>query len=221
MRKLHLLLVLAILVFAGCSKPADNDAGSEENGESAGGEESSESGNSGGSQESGQGEENGQGEEHVAQGEAFEGVRNGYFESTRFNIRFPMPAAWSLGEGTEDSALLTGPDGLEVIVANSESVQLADTNFANLNDRVSFDQVNIVPANTSTQPINGMPGYRVEGDALLRGDGVPIYFISQALNPPGEPVMVTTYIPGDYYDLHSDTMKGVLDQIEALDLRPH
>ena len=151
----------------------------------------------------------------------FQGVRNGYFESERFNIRFQWPATWNItSTPADDSITIEGPDGLQMIVANTQSFQLVDANFEELNDRVSFDNVNIIPDRTETRPINGMPGYRVEGDALLRGEDVPIYFISQAVTIPGEPVVATTYIPGENYFMHSDEMKAVLDSIEALNLRP-
>jgi len=184
-----------------------------------------------------EGEAEGEGESEAAEGEAegeaeaeamptpsepFEGVRGENFESERFNVRFTMPTGWSFDPalGTDDSVTITGPDNLQLVIANSQSVTLADTNFSNLNDRVSFEQVNIVPDRTQAAPVNGMPAYRVEGDALLRGDGVPIYFISQAVSVPGDPVMITIYIPGDYYDLHSDTMKAVLDSVEPVAVRP-
>jgi len=155
-------------------------------------------------------------------GEAgFEGLRAGYFVSERFNVRFRLPGDWhQTTSDNEDSMMFEGPAGIQMIVANSQSIQLIDTNFAELNDRVSFDNVNILPDRTEAAPLNGLPGYRVEGDALLRGEDVPIYFISQAVSMPGEPLMATIFIPGENYFEHSDTMKAVLDSIEALDLRP-
>lgn len=151
----------------------------------------------------------------------FEGLRDGYFVSERFNVRFRLPGDWQQTHGAgEDSMTFEGPAGIQMIVANSQSIQLIDTNFAELNDRVSFDNVNVLPDRTEAAPINGLPGYRVEGDALLRGEDLPIYFISQAVSLPGEPIMATIFIPGDNYFEHSDTMQAVLDSIEALDLRP-
>ncbi|MBN1946557.1 MAG: hypothetical protein JW797_12860 [Bradymonadales bacterium] len=151
----------------------------------------------------------------------FQGVRNGWFESEPFNIRFQWPASWQVTSGpTDDSITIQGPDGLQMIVAGTQSFQLVDTNLEQINDRLSFENVNIIPDRTETRPINGMPGYRVEGDALLRGENVPIYFVSQAISIPGAPVVATIFIPGESYFLHSDEMKAVLDSIEALNLRP-
>lgn len=214
---LSLIAAILLVLAAGCSK------GEETVNENAEGEESA-------SESEGEGEEEGteatteeaEPEPEAPAEEAFEGVRDGKFVSERFNLQFNMPPQWHYVATAQggDSVTLTGPDGLEMVMANTQSVQLADTNFASLNDRVSFEQVNIVPDRTDASPVNGFPGYRVEGDALLRGDEVPIYFISQAINLPGEPVMATIYIPGDSYDLHSDVMKSVLDSIEALNIRP-
>ena len=216
MHRLLPLIAIVFLVFGACDKGAEGETeGSEpaENQPAAETEEGAEAEPA--TQEAAE-------PEAEPSAEPFEGVRNGRFESDRFNIRFTLPQGWQfvLERQTEDSVTLDGPDGLQMVVANTQSIQLADTNFSQLNDRVSFDQVNIVPDRTDVRPINGFPGYRVEGDALLRGDEVPIYFISQALNLPGNPVMITIYIPGDYYDLHSDIMKAVLDSIEALNIRP-
>ncbi len=159
--------------------------------------------------------------EDNAQPSTFEGLRDGYFVSERFNMRFRLPGDWQqTNAGGEDSMTFEGPAGIQMVVANSQSIQLVDTNFAELNDRVSFDSVNILPDRTEAAPINGLPGYRIEGDALLRGEDLPIYFVSQAVSLPGEPIMATVFIPGDNYFEHSDTMQAVLDSIEALDLRP-
>ncbi len=211
---LSLIAALLLVVAAGCSK------GEETTNENAEGEESASESEGEGEEESN--EANTEESEPEPTEEAFEGVRDGKFVSERFNLQFNMPPQWQYAASAQgsDSVTLTGPDGLEMVMANTQSVQLADTNFASLNDRVSFEQVNIVPDRTDASPVNGFPGYRVEGDALLRGDEVPIYFISQAINLPGEPVMATIYIPGDSYDLHSDVMKSVLDSIEALNIRP-
>jgi hypothetical protein len=150
-----------------------------------------------------------------------EGVFNGYFESERFNVRFAVPVGWEVvSQPWDDSVLLAGPDGIQMVVANSFSVQLVDANFQQLNDRVSFDNVNLLPDRMEARPINGMATYRVEGDALLRGDNVSIYFISQVISLPGSIVMATLFIPGDNFYLHSDEMRAVLDSVEALDLRP-
>jgi hypothetical protein len=154
-----------------------------------------------------------------AQEEPFEGVRDGMYVSDRFNVQFVLPEGWT-PVPADDSIQIAGPDSIQMIVANSQSIQLVDTNFNQLNDRVSFDRVNVLPDRSDATPLNGLPGYRVEGDALLRGDDVAIYFISQALNVPGEPIMATIFIPGDYYFEHSEEMKAVLDSLEAVDLTP-
>ena len=154
--------------------------------------------------------------------EEFEGRRGEYFESTRFNLRFQLPANWELVSSSDDDSLqFDGPDDLQMVVANSESIQLVETNFAELNDRVSLESVNLLPDTMAQDFFNGMAGYRIEGDAILRGEGAPLYFISQAVTPPGgSPIMVTILVPGDWFDEHSDVMRAVLDSIEALNLRP-
>ena len=218
MHKLLALIAAALLVLSGCNKPAG-----EENTEAPGGEESESEGEGDDEGQAGDGEQaTGPEADPTADSARFEGVRDGKFVSERFNVQFTMPQGWRhVADGqSADSATIEGPDGLQLIVANTQSIQLADTNFASLNDRVSFEQVNVVPDRSEARPINGNQGYRVEGDALLRGDEVPIYFISQAVSIPGEPVMLTIYIPGDFYDLHSDIMKAVLDSVEAVNIHP-
>ena len=218
MHRLLPLIATILLVLAACNKASEGE-GSDSTRSAAENQAAEESEESTEAQPATEGATEPEAQPNA---EPFEGVRNGRFESDRFNIRFTLPQGWQFlpDNQTEDSVTLDGPDGLQMVVANTQSIQLADTNFSQLNDRVSFDQVNIVPDRTDVRPINGFPGYRVEGDALLRGDEVPIYFISQALNLPGDPVMITIYIPGDYYDLHSEVMKAVLDSIEALNIRP-
>lgn len=165
-------------------------------------------------------------------------LENGVFSSPRFNIRFRLPADWKklevgqAGNGSgaalpgmpatsKDSITFEGPagSGIRMVIANTESLQLAGTSFANLDDRVGFDNVNILPEKSQGRAFNGVPGYRTEGDALVRGDRTPIYFIAQALELPGKPTMVTIFIPGGNYYQHSEVMKGVLDSIEVLNLR--
>jgi hypothetical protein len=212
MRSRPVIALLALLLLAACKSGG------------ADGEQSSNEGGSRAAQAPTGGEERGaQAEAPSPQptGDGFEGVRNGRFESTRFNLRFTLPGDWRLSSGqAADSLTFEGPDGLQMIVANSQSIQLVDGNFSQLNDRVSFESVNVLPDRTQSGPVNGMAGYRVEGDALLRGENQPIYFVSQAVNVPGQPVMVTIFIPGDNYFEHSETMQAVLDSIEALNLRP-
>jgi hypothetical protein len=149
----------------------------------------------------------------------FEGVREGFFESERFNLRFAMPEGWTvLSNPGEDSVYIEGPAGIQMVVADSQSTQLVNANFETLGGRASFENVNIIQDRTEMRSLNGLPAYRVEGDALLRGENIPVYFVSQALNMPGEPIMATIFIPGDEYFEHSDTITAVFDSMEAIDL---
>jgi hypothetical protein len=158
--------------------------------------------------------------------DTFEG---GVLTSPRFNIQLRVPESWTMaanagpaGLGTsEDSLTLTGPgeDGLRLVIANSESIQLVDASFANLTETVGFENVRIHPDRSQTRTFNGVAGYRTEADALLRGDRVPVYIVAQALELPGKPTMATLFVNGDKYDIHAETMFAVLDSIEPLNLR--
>lgn len=161
---------------------------------------------------------------------AADSVENGVYTSPRFNVRFTLPDGWTRSESGEgpaglgtsaDSITFVGPaeSGLRMVVANSDSLQLVDTSFNNLTDSIGFDNVRIHPDRTAQRTFNGVPGYRTEADALLRGDAVPVYIIAQALELPGKPTMFTLFVDGDAYHLHSDTMFAVLDSIEVLNLR--
>lgn len=159
---------------------------------------------------------------------------DGVYTSPRFNVRFTLPEGWSRLDGgsgepgmaglgtSDDSITFVGPPntGLRLVVANSDSIQLVDSSFSDLTETIGFENVRIVPDRTQTRTFNGIPGYRTEADALLRGEPVPQYIIAQALDLPGKPTMFTVFVAGDQYDLHSATMKAILDSIEALDLRP-
>lgn len=138
----------------------------------------------------------------------------GIYSSQRYNVRFSLPENWRpigenenagpLGLGNSDDSLtLLGPPGtnIRMVVANSGSIQLADTSFNNLDSRVGFDNVNIVPDRSRGGSFNGVPGYRTEGDALLRGEGMPIAFMAQALDLPGTPTMLTIFLPLDMYSM--------------------
>ena len=156
----------------------------------------------------------------------FEG---GVLTSPRFNIQLRVPESWTMavnegpaGLGTSDDSLtLVGPgeDGLRLVIANSESIQLVDASFANLTETVGFENVRIHPDRSQTRMFNGVAGYRTEADALLRGDRVPVYIVAQALELPGKPTMATLFVNGDKYDIHAETMFAVLDSIEPLNLR--
>lgn len=162
---------------------------------------------------------------------AADSFENGALVSQRFNIQMRVPESWRMasnGEGgpaglgtSDDSLTLIGPgeDGLRLVVANSESIQLVDASFANLTESIGFDNVRIHPDRSQTRTFNGVPGYRTEADALLRGDRVPVYIVAQALELPGEPTMVTAFVNGDKYDIHEETMFAILDSIEPLNLR--
>ena len=161
----------------------------------------------------------------------------GVYKSPKFNIQFTVPEGWRKLEvgasdgsaaalpgvtASNDSLTFVGPEGsgIRLVIANTQSVQLVGTSFASLDDRIGFDNVNILPEKSEGRTFNGVPGYRTEGDALVRGEGTPVYFIAQALELPGKPTMVTIFIPGTLYFEHSATMKAVLDSIEVLNLRP-
>jgi hypothetical protein len=207
MARLLPLLAVLLLTSASCK----SGAGDSENEEST---ESTESGNEGTA------ENNPAGETTTAQaGNSGDAVAGGTLTSARFNIRMQVPGSWNLlSTEQDDSVMVEGGDGLMLIIASSQSTQLVEANFAAVNDRVSFDSVNLEPDRSETRPINGIPGYRVFGDARLRGEDVPLYFISQALQM-SNPVVVTVYIDAESYFEHSDAMIGMLDSIEAIDLR--
>ena len=155
---------------------------------------------------------------------------DGTYTSPRFNVRFQLPAGWrvdtsSTGPGglgtSDDSVTLLGPpeSDLRMVVANSDSLQLVDSSFDNLTETLSFENVRIHPDRSAQRTFNGVPGYRTEADALLRGDAVPVYLIAQAMELPGAPTMATIFVPADKYYLHSDAMFAILDSIQALNLR--
>lgn len=155
----------------------------------------------------------------------------GVYTSPQFNVRFTLPEGWTRadvgdegpsGLGTsDDSITFVGPDetGLRLVVANSESIQLVDSSFDNVTETIGFDQVRIVPDASQARTFNGIPGYRTEADAHLRGEPVPQYIVAQALELPGQPTMFTVFVPGDQYDLHKDDMFSILDSIEVLNAR--
>lgn len=159
---------------------------------------------------------------------------NGLYTSPRFNVRLNLPEGWSrvenaagdtggpAGLGTsDDSVTFVGPaeSGLRLVLANTDSIQLVDASFNNLTESIGFENVRIHPDRTQTRTFNGVPGYRTEADALLRGDAVPVYLIAQALELPGKPTMATIFVPGDLYHIHSATMIAILDSIQAINLR--
>ena len=131
---------------------------------------------------------------------------NGVYSSPRFNVRFNLPADWKAadegdsgpaGLGTsDDSITFLGPEGtgLRMVVANSDSIQLVDSSFSNLTETIGFENVRIVPDRSAARTFNGVPGYRTEADALLRGEPVPQYLIAQALELPGSPTMFTLFV---------------------------
>ena len=157
---------------------------------------------------------------------------NGVYTSPRFNVRFTLPEGWvkaddgdagPAGIGTsDDSITFVGPGdaGLRLVVANSDSIQLVDSSFGNVTETIGFENVRIVPDASQTRTFNGIPGYRTEADAHLRGDPLPQYIIAQALDLPEKPTMLTVFVVGDQYDIHSDEMFAILDSVEALNLRP-
>lgn len=170
-----------------------------------------------------------------AAAEEADSLANGVYTSPRFNVRFNLPEGWTkveqaagdaaagpAGLGTsDDSITFVGPaeSGLRLVVANTDSIQLVDASFNNLTESIGFENVRIHPDRTQTRTFNGVPGYRTEADALLRGDAVPVYLIAQALELPGKPTMFTLFVPGDLYHIHSATMFAVLDSIQAINLR--
>lgn len=170
----------------------------------------------------------------VAAEPAADTFENGLYTSPRFNIRLNLPEGWNrvenaaadtggpAGLGTsDDSVTFVGPaeSGLRLVLANTDSIQLVDASFNNLTESIGFENVRIHPDRTQTRTFNGVPGYRTEADALLRGDAVPVYLIAQALELPGKPTMATIFVPGDIYHIHSATMLAILDSIQAINLR--
>ena len=157
---------------------------------------------------------------------------NGVYTSPQFNVRFTLPEGWTKAEegdsgpagiGTsDDSITFVGPGdaGLRLVVANSDSIQLVDSSFGNITETIGFENVRIVPDASQTRTFNGIPGYRTEADAHLRGDPLPQYIIAQALDLPDKPTMLTVFVVGDQYDIHSAEMFAILDSVEALNLRP-
>lgn len=233
MRALFILLLIALLPLTACQPAETADEGEGEAAE-AEGEEAEEAEAEGEEADEAEAEAD---EEEAAEEPADDEVaadtwENGVYTSAAFNVRFNLPDTWTLvedegdtgpaGLGTsDDSITFTGPEetGLRLVVANTDSIQLVDASFDNLTETIGFDNVRIVPDRTQTRTFNGIPGYRTEADALLRGDAVPVYIIAQALELPGEPTMFTLFVPGDQYHVHSEDMFAILDSVEALNLR--
>ena len=160
-------------------------------------------------------------------------MAGGTFSSPRFNIRFSTGDRWTAvaaGEGGGPAGLGTSADSvtlvhaqepsLRLVIGNSDSIQLVDASFANLTEDIGFENVRIVPDRSQQRAFNGIPGYRTEADAHLRGDPEPVYLIAQALDLPGKPTMITMFITASKYYEFSDEMKALLDSVEALNLRP-
>lgn len=157
----------------------------------------------------------------------------GTFSSPRFNIRFSTGDRWTavaaddgggpagLGTSADSVTLVHAQEpSLRLVIGNSDSIQLVDASFANLTEDVGFENVRIVPDRSQQRAFNGIPGYRTEADAHLRGDPEPVYLIAQALDLPGKPTMITMFITASKYYEFSDEMKALLDSVEALNLRP-
>lgn len=226
MRPMRLALFVGLLAAAGCdsgdTEPTEESATEAEGAEAAADGEAAEA------EAEAEPEAEAPGEEAVT-ADTFE---NGVYTSAHFNVSFTLPEGWTKAEEGEaglagigtsaDSITFIGPGeaGLRLVVANSESIQLVDSSFGNITETIGFDNVRIVPDSSLTRTFNGIPGYRTEADAHLRGEPVPQYIIAQALDLPGKPTMLTVFVAGDQYDLHSADMKAILDSVEAVNLRP-
>jgi len=226
MREQRIALFLCFAATLGCSPTGDGDAASEpEEGSPAQADEAPAA-----PEPEAPSDEAAPPEEAEASADSWE---NGVYSSARFNVRFNLPDGWQAADGADagpaglgtsnDSITFVGPEGtgLRLVVANSDSIQLVDSSFSNLTETIGFDNVRIVPDATQARTFNGVPGYRTEADALLRGDPIPQYLMAQALELPGQPTMFTLFVPGDQYDLHSATMTAILDSIEVLNIRPN
>lgn len=230
MRTILSMLLVASFALVACSKPADEAM---EGAEGASAEAAEESAEEAPAEEAGdEAAEEAAGEAAAEAAAGADTFSDGKVTSPRFNIQLQVPTSWRMltdGDAggpaglapSDDSLTLVGPGdaGLRLVVANTDSIQLVDASFANLTETVGFENVRIHPDRTQTRTFNGIPGYRTEADALLRGDPIPVYLIAQALELPGKPTMVTVFVNGDQYDLHSETMFAILDSIEALNLR--
>ena len=177
MRMLWTTLLISLLALAGCEPAAETEGE-----ESAEGTEGTEGEGTEGEEPTEEPDEPAEPEQPAEpEGDSFV---DGVFSSPRFNVRARLPEGWApldpgtAGEGpfglgaSEDSATIIGPDGsnIRMVIANSESIQLVGASFDNLDDRVGFENVNIIPERSQGGTFNGIPGYRTEGDALLRGD---------------------------------------------------
>lgn len=148
-------------------------------------------------------------------------VRDGWFESEAFNIRFVMPDHWHRNErvGDEESIVIEGPDQLMLIVATTHSLQLDSAGLSQPSERVRLDQINMIPDRTEARSINGILAYSVEGDAVLRRGNTPVYFVAQALACPGGPTMLVVVAPSDSFDRHASEIRDVLASAEWLSSR--
>lgn len=230
MRTLLPVLMIALLALTGCPS---GDTDPTDDGAATGADEAATEGGDEAADDEGEGEEAApeQIAEAADEAPAEDSLDNGVFSSPQFNVRFRLPDDWSqtsdasaapAGLGaSEDSLMFVGPDDSNIfmMIANTQSLQLADASFNNLTETLGFTNVRIHPDRSQQRTFNGIPGYRNEADAMLTGDPVPLYLITQVLELPGSPTVITMFIPGDQYYLHSDTMIAVLDSVEVLDLR--
>lgn len=228
MRTLLPVLILALLTLTGCPSGETDTA---DEGATPTDETATEGGDEAAADEAAEAPSEETAEAPAAEAPGEDSLENGIFSSPRFNVRFRLPAEWSqttdaaaapAGLGaSEDSLMFTGPADSDIfmMIANTQSLQLADSSFNNLTETLGFNNVRIHPDRSQQRTFNGIPGYRNEADAMLTGDPVPLYLITQVLELPGSPTVITMFIPGDKYYLHSDTMIAVLDSVEVLDLR--
>ncbi|MGE0151485.1 MAG: hypothetical protein AB7R90_02625 [Reyranellaceae bacterium] len=128
-------------------------------------------------------------------------------------LEFRLPDRWSV-ETSKQKLTLVAPDEDAFIQFSTLQpgndaqlrAQVAQVLTTHLADTVVAD-----PGNSTT--VNGMPGFRVSGNAS--SDATPVQFVALALTPaPGKPVLVLAYAAQDSFPTHAPVFEALIRSLK-------
>ncbi len=137
-------------------------------------------------------------------------------QSELYKVKFTVPADWKVSKGPTGVSVNSADDGVQMLVAGSQSQDVLEAVLRDLKTSVSFKDLKIEKQGATV--VNGLAGIRGEGDATLV-DGEkesPIHFVAFLAKVDELSVSMVIFSSQERYTKDLEIIEGVLNTLDKL-----
>lgn len=138
-------------------------------------------------------------------------------KSELYNVKFTVPKDWKVDKSPTGVSTSSPDSKILMILAGSESQDLAEAALNDLKKNLTFKDVKIDKQGTTT--LNGLIGLRGEGSATLINEDKteePIHFVAFSSKVDDKAITVLLFAAKAQYDSQMDLVEGILNTMDKL-----